>query len=87
MALDDRFSLLHTDGLGELSREAWPCTFAFRMRWRSFVRGASAPSYLWVQVRDGGLTVCLMPGRLLVGDTTPTVPVVVVPFTSIESGI
>ncbi|GBP91358.1 hypothetical protein EVAR_66975_1 [Eumeta japonica] len=38
------------------------------MRWRSFVRGASTPSCLWVQVRDGGLTVAscpVMPRRLL----------------------
>ncbi|GBP82600.1 Signal recognition particle subunit SRP72, partial [Eumeta japonica] len=44
---------------------------------RSFVRGSSTPSFLRVQVRDGGLIFCLKPGRLLVGDTTPTVLVVV----------
>ncbi|GBP67380.1 hypothetical protein EVAR_43663_1 [Eumeta japonica] len=36
------------------------------------VRGSSTPSFLRVQVRDGGLIFRLKPGRLLVGDTTPT---------------
>ncbi|GBP16292.1 hypothetical protein EVAR_93659_1 [Eumeta japonica] len=34
----------------------------------------------WSQVRDGGLICCLMPRRLLVGDTTPMDPVVMAPF-------
>ncbi|GBP86423.1 hypothetical protein EVAR_61122_1 [Eumeta japonica] len=34
--------------------------------------GSSTPSFFRVRVRDGGLICCLMPGRLLVGDTTPT---------------
>ncbi|GBP64307.1 hypothetical protein EVAR_88259_1 [Eumeta japonica] len=46
-------------------------------RCSAFVRGFSTPSFLRVQVRDGGLIFCVKPGRLLVGDTTPTVLVVV----------
>ncbi|GBP54631.1 hypothetical protein EVAR_35893_1 [Eumeta japonica] len=43
----------------------------------SFVRGLPHP-YLRVRVRDGGLIFCLMPGCLLVGDTTPTAQVAMV---------
>ncbi|GBP30396.1 hypothetical protein EVAR_18195_1 [Eumeta japonica] len=42
------------------------------MSTHEFVRGSSTPSFLRVQVRDGGLIFRLKPGRLLVGDTTPT---------------
>ncbi|GBP31306.1 hypothetical protein EVAR_31431_1 [Eumeta japonica] len=38
-----------------------------------FVRGTST-TFLLSQVRDEGLICCLMPGRPLVGDTTPTDP-------------
>ncbi|GBP58160.1 hypothetical protein EVAR_86322_1 [Eumeta japonica] len=48
-----------------------------RSRARSFVV-LPHPFYSWVWVRDGGLIFCLMPGRLLVGDTTPTAQVAMV---------
>ncbi|GBP89926.1 hypothetical protein EVAR_63753_1 [Eumeta japonica] len=52
----------------------------------ALARGASTP--LAVGAGTGRRTYCcLMSGRLLVGDTTPTVLVVVVPFTGIQSDI
>ncbi|GBP20761.1 hypothetical protein EVAR_14487_1 [Eumeta japonica] len=49
----------------------------------AFVRGSSTPSFLRVQVRDEGLIFRLKPGRLLVGDTTPT-DLVVVPLRGVR---
>ncbi|GBP97320.1 hypothetical protein EVAR_101021_1 [Eumeta japonica] len=73
-------SAMLTDQLNRSGPDLKICPRSEAVPSQQFVRRSPTTFPFWSQVRDGGLICCLVPGRLFVGDTTLTDPVVMAPF-------